>query len=150
VNQGDGSGKIAVDGGVGANNPTILSYVEAMKFFPGKEIVLVSVGTGKAARPFPPDSALRWGILGWAVPITDVLFDAQASLVSELVPLLWAEDAHGKGRRFRFQASLDGASERLDDATPRNLAALQAAAADLINARKDDLRQVADLLLAPR
>jgi patatin-like phospholipase/acyl hydrolase len=149
-NQGDGAGTIAVDGGVGANNPSLLCYVLAMKYFPGKDVVLVSLGTGKAVNPFPAERALGWGILGWAVPITDVLFDAQASLVSEEVPMLWSEEPHKIGQRFRFQARLAGMNLRMDDATPGNLAALRGAAEDLINEREDDLRQLADLLLAPR
>src|SRR5262245_5960534 len=87
MNQG-GAGTIAVDGGVGANHPMLVSFVAAMKLFPGKEILLVALGTGKAVRPFPTDEALRWGILGWAGPISTVLLDAQASLVSEETTML--------------------------------------------------------------
>jgi hypothetical protein len=93
--------------------------------------------------------AIRWGIPGWAGPISGVTLDARASLVDEEVPILWSEWPHWHARRSRFQASLYGANEQLD-ASPRNLAALQAAARDLIDAKKDDLKRVADLLLASR
>src|SRR5262249_17990757 len=147
-NLGDGSGMIAVDGGVGANNPTVVALVEAMKHFPGKEVLLVTLGTGKTVRPFPTSEALSWGVLGWAVPIIDVVFDAQASLVAEEMAMLLPPGHAGLKRRFRFQANLDGASDVMDDVSPANLAALEKAGRDLIDARKDDLKQLCELLLA--
>jgi hypothetical protein len=87
-------------------------------------------------------------VLGWAAPITDVVFDAQASLVTEELAMLLPPGPNGQPRKFRFQANLDGASERMDDVSPANLAALQAAAQALLDGMKDDLKQLAELLLS--
>src|SRR5262249_51625501 len=99
-------------------------------------------------RPFPPKEAMKWGILGWAAPITDVLFDAQASLVEEEVAMFVPGRTANERHRFRFQAALDAASEQMDDVSGPNLAALQKAAQDLIAARTDDLKQVCERLLS--
>jgi hypothetical protein len=147
-NFGDGSRLIMVDGGVGANNPTLAALAEIVKLYPSKEVFLVSIGTGKGCRPFRPREAMKWGVLGWAAPITDVLFDAQASLVEEEVAMLVPGRTAGERHRFRFQATLDAASERMDDVSEPNLVALQKAAQDLLAARTNDLKQVCERLLS--
>jgi hypothetical protein len=54
------------------------------------------------------------------------------------------------GMYIRLQPVLDRASDALDDASPRNLALLEAQARDLVAANAPELDRVAELLLAPR
>jgi predicted acylesterase/phospholipase RssA len=145
---GSNSRMIMVDGGVGANNPCLAALVETMKMFPGKDVFMVSIGTGKGARPFPPRQALRWGILGWAVPITDVLFDAQASLAAEEMMMLLPRKHDEHPNRFRFQPTLAQANEQMDDVSPANLAALQKDAQELLDSKKDEFKTVCERLLS--
>jgi predicted acylesterase/phospholipase RssA len=145
-----GDGVIAVDGGMAANNPTLLSVVTTMKAAPGKKMFIVSVGTGKVVRPFPTNEAMNWGLLGWAVPITNVIFDAQTNLVTEELGLLLPPAKAAQDPRYRFQASLDNASYQMDDTSPANMAELTDAAQDVIDGRKEDLQQVCELLLGSK
>jgi predicted acylesterase/phospholipase RssA len=147
-NLGDGEHSIMVDGGVGANNPCLAAVAETMRMYPGKELFLVSIGTGKGVRPFPPKQALDWGILGWAVPITEVLFDAQASLASEELAMLMPRKHDAKVNRYRFQANLDSANESIDDVSPEHLSALQKAGQDLLDRDRADFQAVCERLMS--
>jgi patatin-like phospholipase/acyl hydrolase len=121
-----------VDGGVFANNPAMCAYAEALKGAQGEEVTLVSLGTGELTRPLPYDQAKDWGLVEWAKPILDVVFDG----VSD------ATDHHlgqilGPERYFRFQTRLDHASDDLDDARPENIHLLKQEAEELLRDERD-------------
>jgi uncharacterized protein len=108
-----------VDGGVFATNPSMCAYADARRFEPKADLVLVSLGTGQLERPIPYEDAKDWGMLEWARPILDVVFDGVADTTDyELRQVL------EEGRYFRLQTSLDYGSDALDDASRTNLRAL--------------------------
>jgi uncharacterized protein len=124
-----------VDGGVFAVNPAMCAYADLAPHGPVE--LVASLGTGSHTRPIPFEKARGWGQLEWARPIIDVVFDGAADTVdfqtSVLVP---------SGGYVRLQTELTQASDDLDDASPGNLAALQAEATKLIadqSAAIDDL-----------
>lgn len=72
-----------VDGGVFANNPSLVAYVEASKCLfetddpknldPNK-IVVISLGTGASKRKqYPYAKSKKWGMANWVFPILDVM-----------------------------------------------------------------------------
>jgi patatin-like phospholipase/acyl hydrolase len=119
-----------VDGGVFAVNPSLAAFAETA----GQPLeVLASLGTGEHTRPLPYDKVKGWGRLEWAGPIIDVVFDGSADAVDEQLTRLAGE------RYVRLQTRLDEASDDLDDASERNLAALRREAERLIAARDAEL-----------
>lgn len=129
-----------VDGGVHAVNPALVAYAEA----DGELDVLLSLGTGAHTRPLPYERVRSWGRLEWALPILDVVFDGSADVVGQALRLLLGED------HVRLQTPLSEASDDLDDASPRNLAALRREAERLIAARSADLDAVCARLTRAR
>jgi patatin-like phospholipase/acyl hydrolase len=125
-----------VDGGVFAINPAMLAYAEAG----GKLDVLGSLGTGEHTRPLKFDDVKGWGRLQWAEPILDVVFDGSADAVDEQLGRL------AGASYIRLQATLDEASDDLDDASAGNLAALRREAEQLIAARTADIDRLCGLL----
>jgi patatin-like phospholipase/acyl hydrolase len=108
-----------VDGGVFATNPSMCAYADARRFEPAAELVLVSLGTGQLERPIRYEDAKDWGMLEWARPILDVVFDGVADTTDyELRQVL------DEGHYFRLQTSLDYGSDALDDASRTNMRAL--------------------------
>jgi uncharacterized protein len=106
-------------GGVFATNPSMCAYADARRFEPGAELVLISLGTGQLERPISYEEAKGWGMLEWARPILDVVFDGVADTTDyELRQVL------DDGRYFRLQTSLDYGSDDLDDASRTNMRAL--------------------------
>lgn len=125
-------GRALIDGGVFASNPSYVAYVDLVKT--GRQpTVLASLGTGEQNRPLRYQDARDWGLLGWARPIVDVMLSSQAETVGFGMEHLLGD------RYVRLTRPLTFARDNLDDASPRNLAALAREARALISERSADI-----------
>lgn len=117
-----------IDGGVFANNPAMCAYTEARRIWPEEsEIVVVSLGTGQSTRPVDVEDAKRWGVLDWALPLFDILFDASASAVDYHLSQLIGD------RYLRLQPKLTFVNDDMDDASADNIKDLQILARQVID-----------------
>ena len=107
--------KALVDGGVFAANPAMCALAEALNTVAPKEVVLVSLGTGERTHKRSFDEIKDWGLVAWARPILDVVFDGASDAVNYQVKRVLPPD-----RYWRFQVELKLASDHLDDATEAN------------------------------
>jgi patatin-like phospholipase/acyl hydrolase len=117
-----------VDGGVFAANPAMSAFAEVLRFHPAAEVTLLSLGTGQRTRRRRFADVADWGLVEWARPILDVVFDGQSDAVDYQL-----RHALGDGRYWRLQVELELASDDLDDATEGNLQLLRRHADDLIS-----------------
>jgi patatin-like phospholipase/acyl hydrolase len=116
-----------VDGGVFATNPAMCAFAEVMRFQPTADIVLLSLGTGQRTRQRTFADVKDWGLVEWARPILDVVFDGVSDAVNyQLAHVL------DEGHYWRLQVELNDASDDLDDAGEQNLRDLRAQAERLI------------------
>jgi patatin-like phospholipase/acyl hydrolase len=130
-----------VDGGVYATNPAMCALAEVSRAGKLGEVeLLLSLGTGAQSNPISYADARGWGQLEWAPRIVDVVFDG----VSETVDFQASQLLDDK--YVRLQTGLAGADERMDDASPANLAALRRIGERLVAERAADLDRVAKLL----
>ena len=123
-----------VDGGVFATNPAMCAFAEVMRFQPTAEIVLLSLGTGQRTRKRRFADVKDWGLVEWARPILDVVFDGVSDAVHYQL-----EHALEAGRYWRLQVELTRASDDLDDASEKNLRDLRGHAEELIAASSADI-----------
>jgi patatin-like phospholipase/acyl hydrolase len=130
-------GHSLIDGGVFAANPAMCAFAEVLRHHPGAEIVILSLGTGERTEQRPFDEVKDWGLVAWARPILDVVFDGVSDAVDYQLRY-----ALGEERYHRFQVELTEASDDLDDASEGNLAALRRHAEQLIAERSDELDAV--------
>jgi hypothetical protein len=139
---GGGPSLALIDGGVFANNPAMCAYAEAVRLAPGEPVTLVSLGTGEHTHLMPFAETEHWGLVEWARPIIDVVFDGISDTVDyQLRHLL------GEGYT-RLQCRLDDASDALDDASAGNLRRLVAQAQALVAEQDAELDAVCALLAA--
>lgn len=135
-----------VDGGVYANNPAMCAYVEAIrvdqKQSSSKDILLVSLGTGQLTRPLTYDEAKDWGLIEWAQPILNVVFDGVSDTVEYQLKTLLPPD-----RYYRFQTFLDEGNDDLDDAGRTNIRVLKLKAEALIHDNGKELDNLCELLV---
>ncbi len=105
-----------IDGGVYANNPAMCAYVAAKRLYPkADEYIIVSLGTGALTKPIAFADANSFGLAGWLRPLLDIMFDGVSSTTEyELSQMPQVS-------QYRFQTSLAGASEAMDDASEANL-----------------------------
>ncbi|VAH71395.1 unnamed protein product [Triticum turgidum subsp. durum] len=130
-----------IDGGVAANNPTLLAMTDVSKqilmgnkdFFPIKpadygKFMILSLGTGtaKIEEKFDAVECSKWGLLGWlsnrgATPIIDSFSQASADLVDIHASVLF-QALHCEKRYLRIQDDeLKGETAFVDVSTPENL-----------------------------
>jgi uncharacterized protein len=84
---------LSIDGGLWANNPSLVCITEAVHFFNTglDEINIVSVGTGQQRIDFSIDSEKYWGVRQWlpfhfpSMKVTPKLVDLALNLSSESV-----------------------------------------------------------------
>ena len=105
-----------VDGGVFAVNPAMCAFAEVLRFHPSADVVLLSLGTGQRTRSRRFADVDDWGLVEWARPILDVVFDGVSDAVDYQLRHVLGEE-----RYWRLQVELTRASDDLDDASPENL-----------------------------
>jgi patatin-like phospholipase/acyl hydrolase len=131
-----------VDGGIYINNPAMSAYAEVLRDQPGADVLLVSLGTGRLTGSISYREAHDWGLVDWARPLISVIMDGTSAAIDyQLEQLLGADRRH-----FRFQTLLADVSDRLDDASPANIAGLVRLADQLAAGNEQRIAEVARLL----
>ncbi|CAO2207028.1 unnamed protein product [Urochloa humidicola] len=141
-----------IDGGVAANNPTLLAMTHVSKqillgnkdFFPIKpadygKFMVLSLGTGsaKVEEKFDAVQCSRWGLLGWlhnkgASPIIDSFSQASSDIVDIHASVLF-QALHSEKSYLRIQDDeLTGDTSSVDVSTAENLNRLVNVGKDLL------------------
>lgn len=98
--------EVFVDGGVLANNPSLVGYLEVLINFSEwkSRVKILNLGTEGAECALPRPRLLSGGLLAWAKSAPDLLMQAQAASIESLMPRLLGADgwlrikpAHGRG-----------------------------------------------------
>lgn len=114
-----------IDGGVCSNDPMLPAFVEADKEFPGRAVLMVSLGTGNLTESLVRQRAHRWGSIRWATRILDVLMDGQSGMSeNSLEHLVKSRDRSGS-QYFRLQPDIPTGLGRMDDTSSANVEGLQ-------------------------
>ena len=145
-----GHRRALVDGGVFANNPSMIGLSEAMSSGAAmSEILLCAVGTGMNDRKIPYEEAKDWGPLGWAKPVISVMMDGMSDSADYHARQLLPDSAGdpGEQRYFRFDIRLEDALDDLDAAHRANVSALSGEADKIIGGQAHELGRLAELLL---
>lgn len=128
-----------IDGGVFADNPSMCALAEAVRRFPDRKYLLVSLGTGSDQEQLLYGEVRRFGLACWAVPILKVVFDGVSDATDyELSQIL------GPSNYFRFQC--DSHDLQMDDASDEAIKRLLQYANDLVKESVADLDRLANLL----
>lgn len=124
-----------VDGGLFAANPSLVTLMHALRLgWRPDDITILSLGTGKEARPYHYSEVKKWGNLSWimanrGVPIVSMLLQSQTVVCDDLMPLLLGPDQY-----LRIDGLLlkNMGSDDLDDASDQNIRELEIFADKLI------------------
>lgn len=137
-----------VDGGVFANNPAMCAYVEARSIYPQQDdFLVVSVGTGENTKRLPYEQVTQWGLLNWAQPVLEVVFDGINDTIDYQLQQIVRPAADGSKRYYRFQIKLPkDVNEELDDCTPNNIRGLRLLGEELVRDYNEDIATVCNLI----
>lgn len=152
-----------IDGGVFANNPAMCAYAEARTLdfetalkHPGKvdkpnakEMVIISLGTGSEATPYDYNQAKDWGVVGWILPLIDILMSGNSETVDyQLTQMFRTIKPPDTPDYYRLQPRREPADSAMDNASPKNMAALKEAGMRFVSDNQELLEKLADLLIA--
>ncbi|XP_062213735.1 patatin-like protein 1 [Phragmites australis] len=134
-----------IDGGVAANNPTMVAMTQITKKMVAKDkeelypvkpadcgrFLVLSIGTGSTSDQglYTARQCSRWGVIRWLrnngmAPIIDIFMAASSDLVDIHAAVLF-QSLHSDGDYIRIQDnSLRGAMATVDAATPENMRSL--------------------------
>jgi len=148
-----------VDGGVFANNPAMVAFIEASKTLFGYEqelkdldlgkMVVISLGTGKSKRrSFPYAKTRRWGMAQWFLPVLDILLSGSSDVVDYEMEKLFL--SYGRPENYiRINPPLNYSTTNSTDASKENIAKLLKDANAYIDDNKTFLdtlaRQICDM-----
>ncbi|PSS17241.1 Patatin-like protein [Actinidia chinensis var. chinensis] len=141
----DSDGKVRefnlIDGGVAANNPTLVAIGEVTRqimhgnsdYFAIDQmdygrLLVISLGTGnhKSEEKYNAEEAAKWGLLGWltsggSTPLIDVFSHASSDMVDLHLSVIF-QALHAEKNYLRIQDdSLTGDVSSVDVATKKNL-----------------------------
>ena len=107
-----------IDGGVVANNPCLVGYNEARKYFNTDRIKVFSVGTGLNKRKIDGEASTEWGAFGWLKnDIIGVLMESHLDheILSDML----------KKNYMRVNSSIGDANFMMDDYSTENIEKLK-------------------------
>jgi predicted acylesterase/phospholipase RssA len=146
-----------VDGGMFANNPAGVAYLQAKTHFPDEDLLFVAVGTGTLVelpatrQGIDPKgfadwvarllSAPGWGLAEWAAPLLPSVFDGMSDFADDLLTELLPQH-----RYFRMQIKIAAASEKLDNVSQSNLMQLDNYGVTMFKDHSQDLSILIPLL----
>lgn len=145
-----------IDGGVFANNPALCAYAEVrdMKI---NEVVkptsidmfLLSLGTGSVKEPYPYNKVKDYGMVQWIKPLINIMMSGNSETVSYQLKKLFEAGNNSNGY-IRIEPELYNASPDMDDASEKNLKALDEAGLYYISENEAVLERVMDNLRVPK
>ncbi|MBL8165435.1 MAG: patatin-like phospholipase family protein [Anaerolineae bacterium] len=137
-----------VDGAVFANNPSMCAYVEAQSRFPdATDYLVVSLGTGEFNNPLYYEKAAHWGLIGWALPVINILMHGVNQTVDYQMRQLMPAVEGGGRRYYRFQTVLPESYTDMDDISPEAMRGYKLLAEELIHKHSAELERVCGQLV---
>lgn len=161
---------VAVDGGVVANNPSVLAYAEAKEFWKIRQLAnsataiktfdpqvipidadfpffMLSIGTGYSTEPAQIDDIANWRSGRWIKPLLNNVF-IQASVESTdyVMHHLLPPYLDQTPRYQRFNVGLPASLTSMDDASPDSIARLQEISEQYVKKNRSKLLSVCELL----
>lgn len=135
-----------IDGGVAANNPALLAYLEAKKIYPNAaKYHILSLGTASKKFSLSAEQEVRGGVIGWmdpakGTPLYSVMRSSQSGITD------YALDSLPDVDYYRIDTAMNQHHIRLDDASRDNINLLKQIGFGLISEHRDTLKRFCSLL----
>lgn len=159
----DGKDQAFVDGGVFANNPSILAYGEAKELWKQRgalafdpqvtpddndlPFLMLSIGTGDSQYGISLEDAKTWQTQDWIKPLLNSVFMRSVSESTHFTMQHLLPDYTDKTPRYiRLNPVIPEENSEMSDASPENIAALTKIAEEYITKNKQKLLEICEYL----
>lgn len=116
-----GGNNYYIDGGLVINNPSMISWVEALNMNNNdKKINIISFSTGDQVDTIKKGT-FKGGILSWAIPSVDILLAEQSQITDYHMEQLYKRES---GIYTRCNSFVKYSSGKLDDSSEKNIQAM--------------------------
>lgn len=134
-------GEYLIDGGVAANNPSMVAISEALRN-DEKDLFVLSLGTGDESLGIRQSKSTKMGLLEWILPLFKILFDG-----SEKANEYYSKNVVKEENFMRWQFKLPKTLGKMDDTKQKNLLTMRVMAKDyLFREKKDDFTRLVKIL----
>ncbi|KAL9381812.1 hypothetical protein Peur_024847 [Populus x canadensis] len=148
------------DGGLAANNPSLLAVCEVMKEqkMDDRKLLILSLGTGAADQSdrYVVGDPSKWGLLRWlwysennGSPLIDILTTAPDEMISTYISTIF-QYCGWEDNYYRLQAEMKLSEAKMDDASQENLNNLVKIGEDLAAKHDAELEALAQKLIKNR
>ncbi|KAG6737383.1 hypothetical protein POTOM_058900 [Populus tomentosa] len=148
------------DGGLAANNPSLLAVCEVMKEqkMDARKLLILSLGTGAADERgrYEVGDPSKWGLLRWlwysennGSPLIDILETAPDEMISTNISTIF-QYCGSEDNYYRLQAEMKLSEAKMDDASQENLNNLVKIGEVLAAKHDADLEALAQKLIKNR
>lgn len=147
-----------IDGGVFANNPSMVTYIEVRKTehikklneyknIDPENIMFLSLGTGSATlTPYPYKKIKKWGMLRWFFPILNILLQGTNEVINYEMERLF--DSYQVRNNFiRINPCIILGNSSGQDASSENMKHLHQDAMNYVSTNKEFLNKIAEDLI---
>ncbi|CAI5520667.1 unnamed protein product [Closterium sp. Naga37s-1] len=132
--EGGGEGGAGTGGEEAAGSSELCGEPLSQARLTFRDVVVLSLGAGEHMRRYSIDDVKKWGLIGWAEPMVDVMVWGGGNMVhAQMCLLALADGAIDNYTRIEVQ-SLPSISTRMDNASRRNIQLLQRVAEDALKA----------------
>ncbi|MCC6723592.1 MAG: patatin-like phospholipase family protein [Saprospiraceae bacterium] len=150
-----------VDGGVFANNPAVLAYTEAKEIYKeltgrainamplpeeGIPYFMLSLGTGRATKPYLYEEAKGWGAPKWIRPLLDILMQGVSESVDYQMRYILPDAPDGTPHYRRINPIIPEELSEMDNADAENIKGLMAKAQEAIDDNTEEIDRICELL----
>lgn len=145
-----------IDGGVIANNPSLVAYSEVRNMHFGfvnnptaAQLFMLSIGTATKAQTHSFDEAKKWGALQWLNPIFEILVSGNSATVNHHLQQIFASVPQGQLDYHRLEPVQVLSNKEMDNASKENLDNLVQDANNYLNQPKviEELNTIASQLI---
>ena len=135
-----------IDGGVAANNPSLLAYLEAKKLYPdASHYHILSLGTASKKFSLSIDQISHGGVVSWLDPVKGTpLYSVMRSSQSEITD--YTLQSLPDVSYYRINGIIKQKHVKLDDASKENITILKVVGNKMIEEYQQELHDFCDLL----
>lgn len=162
-----------IDGGVFANNPSMLAYTEGLELLQQRSLLrkkksaqqqratmaytqpsmrsrsdlfMLSLGTGNITMPYYYHDARKWGLAQWLRPCLDILMQGVSETVDYQMQYVLPPLADGTPSYARINPEVPEKYAEMSDVSSDNIAALMEIAQNTVREKRDLIETICEII----